>query len=66
MIEIIRKAPKQRVECGRCKSLLAYAHDDVQINQNQYDYYTFIVCPECGNRIEVDRSSQVPFWERER
>ena len=65
MIEVIRSS-KQTVECNRCKSLLAYTHNDIQVGNNQFEYNLYIICPECGNKIELNTGRQVPFWERER
>lgn len=66
MVEVIRRAEKQKVECNRCKALLAYTYEDVKTNHSQRDYYTYIVCPDCNNRIEVKANYQTPFWERDR
>lgn len=66
MIEVIRSS-KRTVECNKCKSLLAYTHNDIQVGYSQFEYCLYIVCPECGNRIELENTGrQVPFWERER
>ena len=67
MIEVIRKPEKLTIECDRCKAVLAYSYTDIENSQNQYDYYTYITCPECSNKIRVNTTGrQVPFWERER
>lgn len=65
MIKILKKGTKRKKECYDCGALLSYdMSDDVQvgyvegIGYNGMTYrepYKYIVCPQCGCTIPLDK-----------
>lgn len=63
MAKVVGKDSKvfKRCTCHKCASIIEYLPIEVK-SRNYTDYgggsdtYYWIVCPECGNDVEVDRS----------
>lgn len=55
------REPKKEIEltCERCGCVFAYGKEDVKSTTVEYNYiYYFVVCPTCGERIEVEPWSE--------
>ena len=49
VVEIGNLAEKE-IECGECKTILAYTPADVKVSDVGYEY---VECPMCGEKLVV-------------
>ena len=54
MIRTIKKGSEKEVKCPRCKSIIGYMLEDMQlVTDLASDSYYVITCSECKNEILV-------------
>lgn len=46
---------EREIECGDCKTILAYTSADVKVSEAGYEY---VECPMCGEKIVVPYSEE--------
>lgn len=63
MIKVIRPRTRRNVECINCGAILSYEDEDIKQGTNKaissVDFqkfgvpYKYIICPECGQEIQL-------------
>ena len=62
MKQIIKHGHAQyRATCPFCECEFTFEHIDLENNGRSWDYYEWVTCPECRQRIEIEDRKTYAF-----
>lgn len=63
MIEIIKRGTKQKIKCKNCGCFFSYEQEDVQVDNDELRSKHFISCPQCKEKLIIDKIAKAEQLE---